>query len=87
MSGLLARVRPDLLPRCSGSMSDEHDGEDVESVRLSRTTVTYLCRGCRNAAGRLGMIERRAEPRPEPRDERPAWRRRDLARDLTGALR
>ncbi|MEA2518781.1 MAG: hypothetical protein QOF49_861 [Chloroflexota bacterium] len=40
----------DLLT-CSGAMSSTHDGRDVR-----RTELGHLCRPCRDAAGRLGML-------------------------------
>lgn len=50
----------DLRPRCSGGMTAEHTGRDVLPVRLGywpNVRTVHLCRDCREAAGRLGLIE------------------------------
>jgi hypothetical protein len=44
--------------KCSGAMSAGHSGRDERDVRLSGRTVA-MCRECRDAAGRLGLIDRR----------------------------
>lgn len=49
-------------PLCSGIMTRGHDGSDPQIIDIFGHDVA-MCRPCRDAAGRLGMIERRQEER------------------------
>lgn len=41
---------------CSGVMSSGHTGQDIEVVTMSNRVRRPLCRECRAAASRLGML-------------------------------
>lgn len=56
------RATPDQPPRCSGTMTAAHDGTDEQEYRLLSRTVVF-CGPCADAAGRLGMIDRRSAER------------------------
>lgn len=50
-------------------MSEQHDGSDPEPVIISvgaHSRTVVLCAPCRDAAARLGLIERRAMDRNRP---------------------
>lgn len=52
------------IRRCSGGMSEKHDGRDerVYRIGIPPREVTF-CGKCADAAARLGMIDRRETAR------------------------
>lgn len=76
---------------CSGNTS-ACDGLDLAPVRIGlRRDVLVFCGACRATAEGMGLrvVERRAVSVPVAQERRafvPAWRRRGLAVDLTGAV-
>ncbi len=86
------RGRGPVMSPCRGNCST-CDGRDLAPVRIGlRREVLIFCSGCRATASAMGLriVERRVASVPVARDRRAflaPWRRHNLARDLTGALR
>lgn len=58
--------------RCSGAMSVQHDpAAPVATYRIGIGRDAVLCQPCADAAGRLGMLDRRGP------DREPSWPDRD----------
>ncbi len=51
-----------VITRCSGAMTAKHTGRDEARYRIAGRDVVF-CDACADAAGRLGMIDRRVERR------------------------
>ena len=49
--------------KCGGAMTADHDGTDCQTVSLGHGLTTTMCRPCREAADRIGLIDRRDDDR------------------------
>lgn len=46
---------------CSGAASAAHNGVDVQLVRIDLRKLVGMCHPCRDAAAKLGLIDRRSQ--------------------------
>ena len=49
--------------KCSGAMTAQHDGSDIQRVSIGLRATRTMCRPCREAAGRMGLIDNRVAER------------------------